>query len=46
MSQEIKNEMEEIDNVEVEALTDGELEEVAGGVCSVSSCSNTHTSEN
>jgi hypothetical protein len=41
MSQELNNEMEEIENVEVDALTDGELEEVAGGVCSVSSCSNT-----
>ena len=40
MSQELKNEMEEIDNVEVDALTEGELEEVAGGVCSVSGCSN------
>ncbi len=40
MSQEMKNEMEEIDNVEVEALTEGELEEVAGGICSVSGCSN------
>ncbi len=32
--------MQEIENVEVDALTDGELEEVAGGVCSVSNCSN------
>jgi len=32
--------MDEIENVEVEALTEGELEEVAGGFCSVSDCSN------
>ncbi len=35
--------MDEIDNVEVEALTDSELEEAAGGaavICSVSGCSN------
>lgn len=34
------HEVNEIDSVEVEALTEGELEEVAGGVCSVSGCSN------
>ncbi len=34
--------MDEIENVEVEALTDGELEEAAGGLCSVSGCSNGH----
>lgn len=32
--------MEELENVDVEALTEGDLEEVAGGVCSVSGCSN------
>lgn len=35
--------MDEIENVDVEALTDGDLEEVAGGaaaLCSVSNCSN------
>ena len=35
--------MEEIENVEVEALSEGELEEVAGGlldVCSGTNCSN------
>ena len=32
--------MDEIENVEVEGLTEGELEEVAGGLCSVSGCSN------
>lgn len=32
--------LNEIENVEVEALTEGELEEVAGGLCSVSGCSN------
>lgn len=37
--------MEELDNVEVEALTEGELEEVAGGVCSVSNCSNGTTTK-
>ena len=36
----IDPEVHEIDSVEVEALTEGELEEVAGGVCSVSGCSN------
>lgn len=40
MSQETMNQMDEIDNVEVDALSDGELEEVAGGACSVSNCSN------
>lgn len=37
--------MEEMDNVEVEALTEGELEEVAGGLCSVSGCSNSTSIE-
>ena len=36
--------MDEIDNVEVEALSEGELEEVAGGlyVCSGTNCSNSN----
>lgn len=40
MSEELKNQMQEIDNVEVEAVTDGELEDVAGG-CSNIGCSHT-----
>lgn len=40
--------LNEIENVEVEALTENELEEVAGGladVCSVSRCSNGSTTQ-
>ena len=32
--------MDEIDNVEVEALSEDQLEEVAGGLCSGTNCSN------
>lgn len=37
--------MDEIENVEVEALTEGELEEVAGGLCSGTDCSNGNTTK-
>ena len=32
--------MDEMDNVEVEALGESQLEEVAGGLCSGTNCSN------
>lgn len=32
--------MEELEKVEVEALNEGQLEEVAGGLCSGTNCSN------
>lgn len=37
---------EEIENVEVDALTEEQLEEVAGGLCSISGCSNSTTKQN
>jgi len=33
-------ELQEIDKVEIEPLEDDDLEDVSGGLCSISSCSN------